>query len=252
MRTRPWPRTPTKILLLLLPALAALLLGAGQAAGAEKAKLDPGLCAPGKNTFSLNIDNPYFPLPVGRQWVYTGKEQGERLGLQITVLDATESFFRGSKRVTTRVVEEVEWLDANGNGRIDSGEELVEVSRNYFAETQGGTVCYFGEVVDIYEGGKIVSHEGSWRADARGNAPGIVMPANPRVGMTFQQEIAPGVAEDTATIVAKGVQVKTPAGTFTDTIKARDRNPLDGTTGIKFYARGVGLIVDGPLKLVRY
>jgi hypothetical protein len=239
------------VLLLALPALAAALLASAQVAGAETSKLDPALCAPGKNTFSLNVDNPYFPLPVGQQWVYTGREQGERLGLQITVLDATENFFRGRK-LTTRVVEDVEWLDANGNGRIDSDEELIEVSRNYFAQTQDGTVCYFGEDVDIYEGGRIVSHEGSWRADARGNAPGIFMPANPRVGMTFQQEIAPGVAEDTATIVAKGVKVETPAGTFTDTIKVRDRNPLDGSTGIKFYAGGVGLIVDGPLKLIRY
>jgi hypothetical protein len=45
---------------------------------------------------------------------------------------------------------------------------------------QQGTVSCFGEVVDIYENGVIVSHEGSWRADALGNTPGIFTPANPQ------------------------------------------------------------------------
>lgn len=251
MTLKPQART-TALIVGVVVFLAALMLGPEAVSGAGKAKLDPALCAPGRNSFTLGIDNAFFPLPAGRQWGYTGREQGERLGVQITVLNARENFFQGRKRLTTRVVEEREWVDTNGNARVDSGEELIEVSRNYFAQSQDGTVCYFGEIVDIYEGGTVVSHEGSWRADARGNAPGIYMPARPRVGMTFQQEIAPGIAEDEATIIASGVRTKVPAGTFTQTIKVRDQNPLDGSTGIKFYARGVGLIVDGPVKLVRY
>jgi hypothetical protein len=253
MRTRPWLDIPMRGLLLVLPAIA-LLLGPAQVAGAGKDKLtlDPSLCAPGLHEFTLTIDNPYFPLPARQQWVLAGEEDGEPLGLQITVLDATETLFKGRKQVTTRVVEEHEWADVNGNARIDPGEEPLEISRNYFAQTEEGTVCYFGEAVDIYEDGVVVSHEGSWRADERGNAPGIYMPAKPKVGMRFQQEIAPGAAEDIATIIARGVTTKVPAGTFKHTIKVRDRNPLDGSTGIKFYARDVGLIVDGPLRLVRY
>lgn len=79
---------------------------------------------------------------------------------------------------------------------IDAGEFVIETSINYYAQTQDGTVCYFGEDVDIFlpDGG--VSHEGAWRADDPGNAPGIFMPADPQVGMTFQQEVAPGTAED--------------------------------------------------------
>jgi hypothetical protein len=241
--------TPAAILVVLVAlALAPTsLMGASSAA-----QLDPALCAPQQNTFSLTIDNPYFPLPVGQQWVYVGKEQGETIGLQITVLNETETFnFRRGTKVTTRVVEEVEWADANANGVIDPGEELIEVSRNYFAQTQDGTVCYFGEDVDIYEDGVIVSHEGAWRADAPGNAPGIFMPANPQPGMTFQQEIAPGVAEDTATILKFG-KVSVPAGTFTDAMTVRDFNPLDGSRGTKVYAPGVGLVVDDRLTLISY
>jgi hypothetical protein len=76
------------------------------------------------------------------------------------------------------------------------------------------------------------------------------MPAEPEVGMSFQQEVAPTVAEDRATIVAAGLTVTVPADTFEGAIKVRDFNPLDGSRGTKFYAPGVGLIVDGPLELV--
>ena len=236
-----------------LVGLVALLLVPTSVLGAQSPPpLDLSLCAPSQNTFSLTIDNAYFPVQVGQQWVYLGREQGETIGLRITVLDETETFrFRGLK-VTTRVVEEVEWADDNENGLIDEGESLIEVSQNYFAQTQDGTVCYFGEAVDIYEDGVVVSHEGAWRADARGNAPGIFMPADPQEGMTFQQEVAPGVAEDTATIIRTGTTVTVPAGTFTDAITVRDFNPLDGSKGTKVYAPNVGLVVDGPLELTSY
>lgn len=46
--------------------------------------------------------------------------------------------------------------------------------------------------------------------------------------------------------------MRTPAGTFTDAIKVRDFNPLDGSKGTKAYARNVGLIQDGPLLLLSY
>jgi hypothetical protein len=220
--------------------------------GAPGGPLDLSLCAPDQNRFTLNIDNRYFPLRVGQRWVFQGKEQGETIGLQISVLDQTEDFVFDGRTITTRVVEEVEWADANANGVIDSGENLIERSLNYFAQTTDGTVCYFGEVVDIYEDGEIVSHEGSWRADDPGNAPGIYMPAKPREGMTFQQEVAPGVAEDLATIVDDGDTVRVPAGRFRDTIRVRDFNPLDGSRGIKIYAPDVGLIRDGPLRLIDF
>jgi hypothetical protein len=185
--------------------------------------------------------------------VYQGKEQGNTIGLRITVLDQTEDFYSGSRAVTTRVVEELEWEDANANGLVDDGiESLIEVSRNFYAETQDGTVCYFGEDVDIYEGGVVVSHEGAWRADTRGHAPSIFMPADPTPGMTFQQEVAPGIAEDQATVVRRGKTVTVPAGTFTDTITVRDYNPLDGSRGTKIYAPNVGLLVDGPLSLIDF
>jgi hypothetical protein len=237
----------------LVGVVATLLSTASPSAQIVTTELDLALCAPRENTFSLTIDNIYNPLPVGQQWVYQGREQGQTIGLRITVLDETETFYSGRRRVTTRVVEELEWEDANANGVVDDGaESLIEISRNFYAQTQDGTVCYFGEEVDIYDGGVVVGHEGAWRADDRGNAPGIFMPADPQPGMTYQQEAAPGIAEDQATVIRRGRTVTVPAGTFDNTITVRDFNPLDGSRGTKVYAPSVGLIVDGPLELIDY
>jgi hypothetical protein len=200
---------------------------------------DLAVCDPGGGPFLASSTNPWFPIQVGYTWSYEGEEDGELLELRITVLDQTEVV----SGVTTRVVEEREWIEG----------KLVEVSRNYFAMAPDGTVCYFGEAVDIYdpETGQIVSHEGAWRADESGNAPGIIMPGDPAPGLVFVMEVAPGIAEDQGKVIGSG-PVEVGGETFTRTIRLREFNPLDGDKGYKVYAYGIGLIIDGPAELVSY
>ena len=203
-----------------------------QAASAKK--LSVTRCAPGRPGFTLASTNPYYPLgPVGRQWILTGEEDGESVRLQVTVLDET----RVIDGVTTRVIEERETID----------DELFEVTWNYFVEAGDGTICYYGEDVDIYEESGI-SHEGAWCAGTGENEPGIFMPADPHPGMTFQIEIAPDVAEDEGKIVGIG-PIEVPFGRFDETIRIREFNPLDGAKDDKIHAAGTGIIVDGPLTL---
>jgi hypothetical protein len=195
-----------------------------------------------RRDFTLESKNDYFPIGVGSSWLLRGTEDGVRVELQIRVLNKTEVV----AGVTTRVVEERHFEIANGE------RTLVEHSRNFYVATKEGTVCYFGEDVDIYEDGKVVSNEGAWRAGVQGAVPGIIMPASPRVGMAFQMEGARGVAEDRGKIVASGVRVRVRAGTFKKTIVVEETNPLTGEVGLKVFARGVGIVVDGPLTLVEY
>jgi hypothetical protein len=198
-----------------------------------------GSCDPAAGNFSLDLDNPFFPLPVGHQLVLEGEEGGAHLLVRITALDEVETV----AGVETRVIEEYEAKD----------DRVVEVSRNFFAQARDGTVCYFGEAVDMYDGaGNVTSHSGAWRAGADDNRPGIFMPPHLEVGHAFQQEIAPGIAEDQAKVIALGDRTEVPAGTFEDTATLRDGSPLDGSTGEKVYARGVGLIVDGAARLTKY
>jgi hypothetical protein len=76
------------------------------------------------------------------------------------------------------------------------------------------------------------------------------MPGNAQPGMSFQQEDAPGVAEDQATIL-RTATATLPDGRVVNTILVRDFNPLDGSRDTKLYAQHVGLIDDGPLRLAR-
>jgi hypothetical protein len=218
-------------------SVSATAKAASSAKASSIKKPGPDVCAPAAGGFTLASTNPFFPLQVGREWQYEGEEEGTLVQLHITVLDAVEVV----AGVTTHVVEERELHDG----------ELAEVSRNFFVEASNGAVCYFGEAVDIYEGGAIVSHEGSWRADQPGNQPGIIMPADPRPGTMFVMEIAPGVAEDQGKIVGSG-PVTVPAGTFLDAIRVKELNPLDGERGLKVFVRGVGLVIDGSVQLVSF
>ena len=118
--------------------LVAALTACGGGGAAEvlegTTELDVSICDPSGGPLSLDITNPYLPMPPGHQVVLEGPDGSGTGRVQITVLDDVKVV----AGVETRVVEEREWLD----------DQLTEVSRNYFAQASDGTVCYFGEEVD--------------------------------------------------------------------------------------------------------
>jgi hypothetical protein len=183
--------------------------------------------------------NPYFVLEPGNRLTYEGREQGRPVRVVATVLAET----RRVAGVETRVVEERETV----------GGALRELSRNYFAiDSATATLYYFGEDVDEHGPGKAVSHGGSWLAGAKGARPGVAMPGRPAVGDRFAMEVAPGTAMDRFEIVSLDETVRTPAGTFRHCLKTLETTPLEpGVKESKWYAPGVGLVVDGGLRLVK-
>lgn len=189
--------------------------------------------------FSPAGSNPYFILQPGYRLVFEEEEGGGET-LIITVLNET----RMVDSVETRVVEERETVKG----------ELKEISRNFFAISQKtNSVFYFGEEVDIYKGGVLVSNEGAWISGEKGARFGMMMPGTALLGARFYQEIAPGVAMDRAEVMEMGLKVKTKAGVFENSVKMEETNPVEGNEKeYKIYAPGVGLIVDGGLKLVEY
>lgn len=196
--------------------------------------------------------NAFFDLTVGRQ-LYLSNQQCVAAGecdeleeVWITVLGETREIalrHDGSKRVVNaRVVEEMELADG----------ELTEISRNYFATCRpSNDVYYFGEVVDIYEDGEVVGHEGQWLAGRHGAQPGIIMPDSGFIiGARYYQELAPEVALDRAEHVAFGLEMQTPAGKFDDCIEVSETTPLEpGEESVKFYCPHVGLVADDELVL---
>ncbi|MCI0747297.1 MAG: hypothetical protein L0Y58_17975 [Verrucomicrobia subdivision 3 bacterium] len=191
----------------------------------------------------LEISNPYHPFSPGGVKVFTGHEGGTREIAAHLYLTETRMFKFDGQKVECRILREI---------AIEDG-ELVEVSDNYFAQADDGTVYYFGEVVDDYEGGMVVSHEGSWLvggptlrsdpADA-GNAPSpaVFMPANPEAGDIFKPEDLFPLVDETAEVLAVGVTVKTSAGTFEDCIEVEESSRLSSGTETKWYAPGVGVV----------
>jgi hypothetical protein len=180
--------------------------------------------------------NPYFILEPG---YYLDLEGGD-IQLTITVLSETKKV----DGVETRVVEERETKDG----------KLVEVSRNYFAiSKRTNDVFYFGEDVDIYKDGKVVSHAGAWLSGVNGAKFGLMIPGQPSLNARYYQEVAPGVAMDRVEIVSMSETVKTPAGEFTNCLKLKETTPLEPfVTDYKYYASGIGMVQDGRLKLVKF
>jgi len=202
---------------------------------------------------SKGSQNPHFSLKPRYEIVLEGEEEddGETVEIraEITVLRKTKRITFESARgdmisVRARVIEEREWEDG----------ELIEVSKNWFARcVETSDIYYFGEGVDIFEDGDIVSHDGAWIAGEDGALPGIIMPGTFLLGSKYYQEIAPDVALDRAKHVDMGLEVTTPAGTFTDCVAVVDSTPLDPEAqDLKLYCPGVGIAVDDVLEVTEY
>jgi len=188
-----------------------------------------------KTTLADKGSNTYMVLKPGYKLILTdGKDT-----LMITVLDETKMV----DGVRTRVVEE----------RETKGGKLDEVSRNYFAiDKATGDIYYFGEDVDMYDAdGKVTGHEGGWLSGLNNAKFGLMMPAKPRLGSRYYQEMAPEVAMDRAEIVGISETVKVPVGTFKNCLKTRESSSLESGVEDKLFAPGVGLLKDGGFKLTK-
>src|SRR6266545_35657 len=222
----------------LLPALA----GCGGSSGDSKSQ---AAAQPDTNTFpqssepaNLNpadfttqIDNPYFPLPVGGRWVIRvtdteGLEQHE----VITVTDQTKRIADG---VEARVVRDV----------VSEGGKPVEVTDDWYAQDSGGNVWYFGEnTAEIHNGKRDTS--GSFEAGVNGADAGIAMLAHPEAGQTYREEFYAGHAEDRSRVLALDQQAEVPFGHFGDVLLTEDYTPIEpDVLELKFYAKGIGQVL---------
>ena len=173
--------------------------------------------------FTTTIDNEYFPLKPGTTFVYEGGAQhGE-----MTVTSETKMIMG----VECVVVDHKEW---------EAG-KLIERTHDWFAQDNEGTVWYFGEDTKEYDNGKVVSTKGSWEAGVDGAKPGIIMPAEPKVGESYRQEYYPGEAMDMAKVLSLNASVRVPYGSFDRALETREWPPLQPVfSEKKYYVRGVG------------
>ena len=191
----------------------------------------------------LNIDNPFFPFQPGGLKVFAGTDHGTKTAAIDNYLTATRTFGLNGKNVACHILVEESYED----------NELVERSFNYFAQADDGTVYYFGEVVNIFENGVVVSHEGSWLVGGAtlpsdppgiGNAakPGLFMPANPELGDMFKPEDLFPIVDETGEVIGVDLDVLVPAGKYDGAIEVQESSRLDPATELKWYAPGVGVV----------
>lgn len=175
------------------------------------------------------IDNPHLPMPEGAHWRYEGESDGEAEVVEVTVT-SDRKLVMGISAVVVR-------------DTVTVGGELVEDTYDWFAQDAEGNVWYLGEDVKDYEGGVVVSTEGSWTAGVDGALPGIVMPADPETDDVYRQEFYAGEAEDMMQILEVGGTLDVEAGSFDNVITTRDWSPLEPeSVEEKAYAFGVGKI----------
>jgi hypothetical protein len=181
--------------------------------------------------FVAEIDNPFLSFARGRVFRYAGETAD---GLETILVEVT-----GANRtvlgVSTTVVHDRAYLDG----------ELIEDTYDWYAQDKDGNVWYFGEDSRQIENNQVVGTEGSWEAGVDGAEPGILMPAEPRIGLRYRQEYAAGVAEDMAQVRSLSKTVEIPYGIFAGCLETAEWTPLEpGARESKFYAPGVGMLLE--------
>jgi hypothetical protein len=201
---------------------------AGLPQGSEPVKLDPA-------DFSVNIDNPYWPMSPGNKWVYSETDTvGGHEKVVVEVTDKTKMIANG---IEARVIRDT--VTENG--------EPIEITDDWYAQDKAGNIWYLGEYVTNYKNGKVVDHSGSFEAGVDGAQPGIAMPANPEPGLSYRQEYYKGEAEDKAAVITVGEErVQVPFGYFDkDVLMTRDLVPTEPKVQeLKFYVPDIGPVLS--------
>ncbi len=234
-------------------AVAALILAAAPANAWTR---EAGHCSlpvfgPGRHyrptvepdEFSPRVDNPFFPLVVGRTLVYTGVKDGRKA---LNIVQPTRRT-RTIDGVRTRVVEDRLYLD----------NVLEERTSDYYAQDRCGNVWYFGEdTAELDENGDVISTEGSFHAGVGGAQPGVFMQAHPQVGRKFRQEWFEGQAEDVFWVLDRSASVSVPFGGFRHALRTAENTRLEpDVLDNKYYVRGIGEVAEvsvrGPRESLR-
>jgi hypothetical protein len=178
------------------------------------------------HNFVPHINNKYFTLIPGTKFTY--QDRTGTLRIEITVTNEKKKLMG----VTTTGVRVTEWRKGL----------LKEDTTDWYAQDRAGNVWYFGEAVNNYTEGKIVHHKGSWEAGVDGAKPGIIMPADPKVGETYRQEYYPGIAEDMGAVIATHRIVAVPYGILHNCLHVQDLTPLEHRREYKYYCPEIAFL----------
>lgn len=172
--------------------------------------------------------NPYFPLIRGRTWIYRGGTET----VTVTVTEDTKLILG----VTCAVIRDI--VEDNG--------EVIEDTKDWYAQDIHGNVWYFGEVVQDFADGELVSIAGSFMAGVDGAKAGMIMKAAPVAEEVYRQEFSLGNAEDVGAVVSLTGSATVPAASCDgNCLITKDDTPIEpGVFANKYYAPGIGAILE--------
>jgi len=206
-------------------AVVGILVVAGSGSARQGAAPIPVLPPPGD--FVSRIDNKYFPLRPGTTFLFGGTQEGKARRVSVFVTHKTKLILG----IRATVV-----LD-----QVLVGGKREEKTFDWYAQDKHGNVWYLGEDSSDFVNGKWVRSDGSWEAGIKGAKPGIVMMANPRVGVVYRQEYYAGHAEDMAKVLSRNRSVTVAYGSFEHALETSEWTPLErGVLEHKYYVKGVG------------
>lgn len=183
------------------------------------------------------INNKYFPMRPGTEFVYEGfTEEGPNKiphSIIFTVTDLTKEV-EGIQTVVAYI------LDYSNN-------ELVEAEIAFYAQDNDGNVWFMGEYPEVYEFGEIVEAP-SWIPGLKGAKAGIVMKADPQLGMpSYAQGWGPAVKwSDRGRVIALGEKTCVPVACYEDVLITEEFSQTEPTAfQVKHYAPDVGNVRVG-------
>lgn len=181
--------------------------------------------------FEDEVDHPYFPLNSSKKLIYEAETEDGKERIEVYPTGDTKIIMG----ITCTVVRDTVTIEG----------VLVEDTYDWFAQDKDGNVWYMGEDSKEYEDGEFVGTEGSWEAGTDGAHPGIIMLADPIVGLTYRQEYYEGEAEDIGAVLSLDESVTVQYGSFNNVIMTRDWDPLEPeVVEHKWYAQGIGVIKE--------
>jgi len=228
-------------------AVALLLLMPGIAGATATHPTPPaGACKPftalhaydfGRST---RIDNHFFPLTPGIQYVLEGRASTGGATLPHQVIFTVTDLVKKVDGIYNLVMHDVDISDG----------VKAEAELSFFAQDKTGNVWNLGEYPEEYDNGAFVGAPKTWISGQHALG-GVHMPAHPQLGTPrYSQGYAPAIDFlDCAQVFADHQTVCVPVQCYSDALVTDETSPLADPNAHqrKYHAPGVGIVQVGAV-----
>ena len=186
----------------------------------------------------LDIRNPLFPLAVGTQFTYEGKNVDSDGSHEHSVIFTVTDLVKHVDGTETVVALDQDYLEGT----------LQEQELAFFAQDDAGNVWNFGEYPEEYDNGKLTGAPSTWIRGTDGAYGGIHVLGQPRIGLRYREGLVPAIQfDDVSRVTSLTQHTCVPSGCYDSVVMVDETSPNDPASGhqIKYYAPGTGLVRVG-------